>query len=158
MEDDAGLGGLDDTPALFVDTVPQNIWLNPSLAALAVMIDEDEKEKTVENGEGQEEEVEGERVQKSNRKECRTHEVSAEKEPSGTKVASMSAENLEGGAILSETHKLASPRQEAMRQRRKKRRTSPYRVHNPSRFESGRSSGRRATTGETQVLMSLWNI
>lgn len=35
----------DDTPALFVTTMPRDIWANPSLGALAALIDETEDDK-----------------------------------------------------------------------------------------------------------------
>lgn len=35
----------DDTPALFVTTMPRNIWANPSLGALAALIDEDDEDE-----------------------------------------------------------------------------------------------------------------
>lgn len=35
----------DDTPALFVTTMPQDIWANPSLGALAALIDESNEEQ-----------------------------------------------------------------------------------------------------------------
>lgn len=34
----------DDTPALFMTTVPKDVWANPSLAALAALIDETNEE------------------------------------------------------------------------------------------------------------------
>lgn len=49
QENDGGGDGDGDVCALFATSTPRDIWANPSLAAIAALIDEDEDQKQESN-------------------------------------------------------------------------------------------------------------
>lgn len=44
--------GVDDTPALFMTSMPRDVWANPSLGSLAALIDEAQDEENKDAGQG----------------------------------------------------------------------------------------------------------
>lgn len=51
-DDDLGDDDESNTPALFVTSMPRDLWANPSLGALAALIDEAHDEENHENDQG----------------------------------------------------------------------------------------------------------
>eukprot|EP00752_Nemacystus_decipiens_P011323 g10062.t1 len=158
--------------ALFATSMPRDIWTNPSLAALAGLIDEDEDHRDKTNGEAaqgkhtNDEAAPRQVVSKAG--DGDSANATEEASPIFAAVTSENQQNDTNGS--SGTSRARHQRREDTRRRRHDRRATPYdgggggfggrrgRGEDPS-SELG-AGGRRTgpTTGETQVLMSLWGL
>ncbi|CAB1102086.1 unnamed protein product [Ectocarpus sp. CCAP 1310/34] len=158
----------EDVCALFATSMPRDVWANPSLAALAAMIDEDAEEK--------EKQVDGQEHSSSNDHQGAPREGSSSISDDGNEdglapriqgahSTTANQNGVRGGTTP--TSGSRHQRREDMRRRRTERRASPYgpaagRRVQGKHISSGRSvvrdRGSAPTTGETQVLMSLWRL
>eukprot|EP00903_Cladosiphon_okamuranus_P016105 g14864.t1 len=159
--------------ALFATSVPRDIWANPSLAALAGLIDEDEEQNDESTGQAEQ----GKRTSDQDvppedpSKACRPVSANDTEEESSSCPAAATDFQHNGTSGGSGISGARHRRREDTRQRRHDRRASPFggggggggggkRGHSedpPSELGAGRERT-RPTTGETQVLMSLWRM
>ncbi|CAN0049506.1 unnamed protein product [Pylaiella littoralis] len=168
-----------DVCALFATSAPRDIWANPSLAAIAALIDEDEDQKK-----------ESDKAEPGNHPSDRAaarsdppavssgtapksdpagalRSTTSDNENSSTGSSSSDGDGGGGGGV---TSGLRHHRREDTRRRRNERRATPYggvgavgggrrgRGVAPSSAVGTRSRRAGPTTGETQVMMSLWGL
>ncbi|CAM9559162.1 unnamed protein product [Hapterophycus canaliculatus] len=176
----------EDVCALFATTMPRDVWANPSLAALAALIDEDEEAKQ-ESGEAKQgEKMDDQEPTSSHYAAPRPYQANTTSDNEGAgpslgaqssqqnlNIASAKRSSRSSSSSSSTASSARCHRREETIRRRNERRASPYASAAAARRgrgtggSSGRNGGRGGSTqsqrsgptpGETQVLMSLWGL
>ncbi|CAM9205650.1 unnamed protein product [Scytosiphon promiscuus] len=172
-----------DVCALFATAMPRDVWANPSLAALAALIDEDQEAKQEasedDRGAGMDDDEEHSGSHQPTPRPgipiaTPTDEGALAKPPGARPFQDApSVPSTSGGSSSGSAASGARcQRREDTRRKRNDRRASPYATPAGRRGRgAGRPSGRDGgaggatrdrrqgpTPGETQVLMSLWGL